>query len=103
MSLHRQWHSLTRELKDAELALGQDNTETKLFAIARREGPAVDRGRDRSPDRGLWRPVRPAGAVELKAVSGWQTSVLDGRRAREYEGARGENRVSRSLTEFRDK
>jgi DNA primase len=27
MSLHRQWHSLTRELKDAELALGQDNSE----------------------------------------------------------------------------
>jgi len=27
MSLHRQWHSLTRELKDAELALGADNSE----------------------------------------------------------------------------
>ena len=27
MSLHRQWHSLTRELKDAELALGTDNSE----------------------------------------------------------------------------
>jgi len=27
LALHRQWHSLTRELKDAELALGQDNTE----------------------------------------------------------------------------
>jgi DNA primase len=25
--LHRQSHSLTRELKDAELALGQDNSE----------------------------------------------------------------------------
>ena len=27
LALHRQWHSLTRELKDAELALGQDNSE----------------------------------------------------------------------------
>ena len=27
VALHRQWHSLTRELKDAELALGQDNSE----------------------------------------------------------------------------
>src|SRR5208282_1821596 len=27
VALHRQWHSLTRELKDAEVALGQDNTE----------------------------------------------------------------------------
>ncbi len=27
MSLHRQWHSLTRELKDAEMALGADNSE----------------------------------------------------------------------------
>jgi DNA primase len=27
IALHRQWHSLTRELRDAELALGQDNTE----------------------------------------------------------------------------
>ena len=27
IALHRQWHFLTRELKDVELALGQDNTE----------------------------------------------------------------------------
>ena len=27
VALHRQWHSLTRELKDAELAMGQDNSE----------------------------------------------------------------------------
>jgi DNA primase len=27
MSLHRQWHSLTRELKDAEMALGADTSE----------------------------------------------------------------------------
>jgi DNA primase len=25
--LHRQWHSLIKELKDAELALGQETTE----------------------------------------------------------------------------
>jgi DNA primase len=27
VALHRQWHSLLRELRDAELALGQDNCE----------------------------------------------------------------------------
>jgi DNA primase len=30
VSLHRQWHSLLRELKDAELALGEDGSETNL-------------------------------------------------------------------------
>jgi DNA primase len=33
MSLHRQWHSLTRELKDAELALGQDNSEANYTRL----------------------------------------------------------------------
>jgi DNA primase len=27
VALHRQWHSLIKELRDAELALGQDSTE----------------------------------------------------------------------------
>ncbi len=27
VALHRQWHSLAKELRDAELALGQDSTE----------------------------------------------------------------------------
>jgi DNA primase len=27
VALHRQWHSLIRELKDAEFALGHDNNE----------------------------------------------------------------------------
>jgi DNA primase len=39
VALHRQWHSLTRELKDAELALGLDNNEANnsrlLDVIAR--------------------------------------------------------------------
>jgi DNA primase len=30
VSLHRQWHSLLRELKDAELALGEDPSEANL-------------------------------------------------------------------------
>lgn len=30
ISLHRQWHSLLRELKDAELALGEDSSEANL-------------------------------------------------------------------------
>jgi DNA primase len=33
LALHRQWHSLTRELKDAEMALGQDNTETNYTRL----------------------------------------------------------------------
>jgi DNA primase len=33
VALHRQWHSLTRELKDAELALGQDNTEANYARL----------------------------------------------------------------------
>jgi DNA primase len=39
VALHRQWHSLTRELKDAELALGHDNTEanyTRLLDVKAR-------------------------------------------------------------------
>jgi DNA primase len=39
LALHRQWHSLTRELKDAELALGQDNSEanyTRLIDVKSR-------------------------------------------------------------------
>ena len=30
VSLHRQWHSLLRELKDAELALGEEPSEANL-------------------------------------------------------------------------
>ena len=33
LALHRQWHSLTRELKDAELALGQDNSEANYVRL----------------------------------------------------------------------
>jgi DNA primase len=33
IALHRQWHSLTRELKDAEAALGQDNTEANYARL----------------------------------------------------------------------
>jgi len=39
VALHRQWHSLTRELKDAERALGQDNNEanyTRLLDVKAR-------------------------------------------------------------------
>jgi DNA primase len=30
VALHRQWHSLLRELKDAEMALGQDSSDQNL-------------------------------------------------------------------------
>jgi DNA primase len=33
LALHRQWHSLTRELKDAELALGADNSEANYARL----------------------------------------------------------------------
>ncbi|MGB8628852.1 MAG: DNA primase [Xanthobacteraceae bacterium] len=33
IALHRQWHSLTRELRDAEMALGQDNTEANYARL----------------------------------------------------------------------
>ncbi|HZR61135.1 MAG TPA: DNA primase [Xanthobacteraceae bacterium] len=33
VALHTQWHSLTRELKDAEAALGQDNTEANYARL----------------------------------------------------------------------
>jgi DNA primase len=33
ITLHRQWHSLTRELKDAETALGQDNTDANYARL----------------------------------------------------------------------
>ncbi len=33
VALHRQWHFLTRELKDAELALGADNSEANYTRL----------------------------------------------------------------------
>ncbi len=33
IALHRQWHSLTKELKDAELALGRDNSESNYLRL----------------------------------------------------------------------
>ncbi|MGB6503162.1 MAG: DNA primase [Xanthobacteraceae bacterium] len=33
VALHRQWHSLTRELRDAETALGADNTEANYARL----------------------------------------------------------------------
>ncbi|MFI4961841.1 MAG: toprim domain-containing protein, partial [Hyphomicrobiales bacterium] len=33
VALHRQWHSLTKELKDAEQALGQDNCEANYLRL----------------------------------------------------------------------
>ncbi|HUI13165.1 MAG TPA: DNA primase [Xanthobacteraceae bacterium] len=33
VALHRQWHSLTKELKDAEQALGQDNSESNYLRL----------------------------------------------------------------------
>jgi DNA primase len=38
LALHRQWHSLTRELKDAEVALGQDNSEINYTRLREVKG-----------------------------------------------------------------
>ncbi len=33
IALHRQWHSLIKELRDAEMALGQDNSESNYLRL----------------------------------------------------------------------
>ncbi|MGH8327498.1 MAG: hypothetical protein ACRET2_12115, partial [Steroidobacteraceae bacterium] len=33
VALHRQWHSLVKELKDAETALGQDSSESNYLRL----------------------------------------------------------------------
>ncbi len=33
IALHRQWHSLIKELRDAEMALGRDNSETNYLRL----------------------------------------------------------------------
>ena len=38
IALHRQWHSLIKELKDAEQALGREFDRGELFLVAGREG-----------------------------------------------------------------
>jgi DNA primase len=34
VALHRHWHSLTKELKDAEQALGQDSSEANYLRLS---------------------------------------------------------------------
>ena len=58
VALHRQWHSLLKELKDAEQALGQDASEANYLAVARRQGAPGADGRNGGPDRGLRRLFR---------------------------------------------
>ena len=61
VALHRQWHSLTRELKDAEQALGQDASEANYLRLrdvkarlARMEGTeALIEGFGASSGRGV--------------------------------------------------
>ncbi|MEJ2624882.1 MAG: DNA primase, partial [Pseudolabrys sp.] len=33
IALHRQWHSLIKELRDAELALGRDSSESNYLRL----------------------------------------------------------------------
>ena len=115
VALHRQWHSLIRELKDAELALGQDNTEANYARLVRREGEAVHARWNRSPDRGLRRLFgpSPANAVSVlakKRLTPPPPPFPPRLRGREGRGLTARNRrfafavdrVSRSLTEFRE-
>ena len=61
VALHRQWHSLTKELKDAEQALGQDASEANYLRLrdvkarlARMEGTeALIEGFGASSGRGV--------------------------------------------------
>ena len=66
VALHRQWHSLIKELREAEQALGQETTEANYSWLqdvkARLRGPRWYRG----ADRGLWSLLRPAGSVAVK-------------------------------------
>ena len=61
IALHRQGHSLLRELKDAEQALGRETDRGQLLLVAGREGPVVGPRRHRSPDRGVRRRLGPHG------------------------------------------
>ncbi len=66
VSLHRQWHSLLRELKDAELALGDEASEANLAWL--RDVKAQDGGsrRHRGPDRGVREVFGPVPAQRLR-------------------------------------
>ena len=54
VALHRQWHSLTKELKDAEQALGQDASEANYLRLRDVKARLSRSGRHRGTDRGLW-------------------------------------------------
>ena len=56
VALHRQWQTLTRELKEAELALGAGQHRGELCAAARRQGPARINRWNGGPDRGFGAP-----------------------------------------------
>ena len=53
VALHRQWHSLTKELKDAEQALGQDASEANYLRLRDVKARLSQHGRNRGPDRGV--------------------------------------------------
>ena len=62
VALHRQWHSLTKELKDAEQALGQDTSEANYLRLRDVKARLSAHRWNRGPDRGLrslFRPRRP--------------------------------------------
>ena len=67
VALHRQWHSLLKELKDAEQALGQDTTEANYSWLQDVKARLVGDRRNRGPDRGLRRLVGPDGADLCKS------------------------------------
>jgi len=58
VALHRQWHSLTRELKDAELALGQDNSEANYTRLVDVKARLSTLDGTEGPDRKASAPPR---------------------------------------------
>ena len=85
VALHRQWHSLTRELKDAEIGARPGQQRGELHAVARRQGAAVLARRHRGPDRGFWRLLGPAGPADVELdlpLSGGGLKVGSGLKAR---------------------
>jgi DNA primase len=87
VSLHRQWHSLLRELKDAEAALG---------VASRCQGPVGVPGRHRGPDRGFWRILGPVPTERLtEKCCGWRSPEPRNDSPNPWFGCK--NRVNRSL------
>ena len=62
-------HALLREMKDAELALGEEASEANLAWLRDVSARLRVAGRHRGPDRGFWRVLGPVPAQRLMKKS----------------------------------